>query len=78
MYDLKDTLDIITSFVTITGIPIGIYVYYSNKKKERKQKELEVYNSLDDKYIDFLKLCVEHTDLKISIDDRKRRMSTTD
>jgi len=70
MPDLKDSLDIIASIITILGVPAGIYVYYSNKKKERKQKELDVYDSLDDKYIDFLNLCIEHPDLKISITNK--------
>lgn len=78
MCNLKCSLDIITSFITILGVPTGLYIYYSNKKKEREQKELEVYNSLDDKYIDFLKLCAQYPDLKISADNREDSNNLTE
>jgi len=59
-------LDIISTWITILGVPIAIVLYYKEKKKERKEREYGTYNALDDKYIDFLNLCLTHSDLNIS------------
>ena len=63
---LKSMLEMVTQLATIVGIPVGIYVYFVNKQRERSGREYQVYNSLDDKYIDFLKLCIQYPELKVS------------
>jgi len=60
------TLEVLTNWITILGVPIAIYLYWQEKKKERKEREYGTYNALDDKYIDFLNLCLSHSDLNIS------------
>ena len=69
MKDLKYTLDIlelITKCITIVGVPVAILTYFYNRRKDRQQRESSAYDELDDKYSDFLKLCLEYSDLKIS------------
>lgn len=68
MADLKtigDVLDIVTSVITIIGVPVGIIGYFRNKQKERKEHEYLVYDALDDKYTGFLNLCLQHPELKV-------------
>jgi hypothetical protein len=66
-------LSAIASIITIIGIPIGVAVFMWEKRRERHDREYGTYISLDDKYIDYLKICFEHPDLDVyetAIDDR--------
>ena len=62
---IKSVLEIMTLFITIFGAPIAVYLYFKERNKERKDREYGTYNALDDKYIDFLNLCLAHTDLDL-------------
>ena len=53
--------------VTILGIPGAIIVFFRERKKERQQREVELQqrqqqalDQLDDKYDDFMRLCLEY------------------
>lgn len=65
MAEFKNGLEIATMLITIFGVPYGIWLYYKNNKKEREDKEYLVYDSLDNKHIEFLRLCLEHSSLNI-------------
>ncbi|MEK6479681.1 hypothetical protein WJR50_19215 [Catalinimonas sp. 4WD22] len=65
MQEYKLYLEIGALLVTLFGVPSAIYVYWQQKSKERKEREYGTYNALDDKYIDFLNLCLENHDLDI-------------
>jgi hypothetical protein len=62
---MQSTLTLIVSLITIIGVPPAIYVFFRNIIKERKAREYATYNALDDKYIDFLKLCLDNPRLNI-------------
>jgi hypothetical protein len=62
---IKDTLEASSYAVTILGVPVAIYLFYQEKRKERREREYGTYNALDDKYIEFLNLCLNNTDLNI-------------
>ena len=78
--DLKTILETIAAGITILGVPGAILVFLREKNKERGEKEKErkeiakqqkdaeylTYDALDDKYNDFLKICLENPDLNIS------------
>jgi hypothetical protein len=51
--------------VTVFGLPLAIYTFMLEQRKERDNEDEEVYQLLSDAYIDFLKLVLEHPDLKI-------------
>jgi hypothetical protein len=65
MQTVKDLLDILSSLATILGIPIAILLFYNEKRRERKDREYGTYNALDDKYIDYLRLCLDNPDLDV-------------
>ena len=67
---LKDYLEMATYMVTILGVPAAIIVYFREKEKERNDREYGTYDALDDKYIEFLKLCLENKDLEIQAGKR--------
>ncbi len=62
---LKLYLEILASIITVLGVPTAIYLYFLEKKKERKEREYGTYNALDDKYIEFLNLCLNNSDLNV-------------
>jgi hypothetical protein len=70
--NIKDWLEILQYFAVILGIPIALIQYVSSSRKERQDKEYETYNALDEKFIDYLKLCLDHPNLDIfDISDKK-------
>jgi hypothetical protein len=54
---------LIVNIASVIGIPIAIYVYWSNKVIERKQKEYETYNAIDEKYYEYIRLCLQFPEL---------------
>lgn len=58
-------LDIASKAVVILGLPVGLFQYARTKKKEKRDREYGTYNALDLQYIEFQKLCLEHSDLNI-------------
>jgi hypothetical protein len=63
---LQQILQMVASITSILGIPVGIYLYYSTKKRERRDREYGTYNALDEKYLQYLELCLENWDLDVS------------
>jgi hypothetical protein len=55
----------LANLVTFFGLPLAIYTFMLEQRKERENEDEEVYQLLSDAYIDFLKLVLEHPDLKL-------------
>ena len=60
-----DTLDYLVKLAQLVGIPVGIVLYVINKRRERLEREYGTYNALDEKYVDYLALCMSHPDLDV-------------
>lgn len=74
---LKSVLEIISIVITILGVPIAIYIFFTEKRRERIDRENGTYSTLDDKYIDFLKICLEHSELGVyDMEDNKNKIYT--
>jgi hypothetical protein len=63
---IATTLDVLVKITQLIGIPVGIIVYARNKRKERIDREYGTYDALDQKYIDYLKLCLANSDLDVA------------
>lgn len=63
--DNKELFEVAANIATILGIPSGIAVYYLSKKREREQREFETYDRLDDRFIDYIKLCLDNPELNV-------------
>lgn len=63
--DAKDTWELWSYVVTVIGLPAAILIFILEQRKERENEEEEVYQLLSDNYQDFLKVCLEHADLKL-------------
>ena len=62
---MLDLWQIIANIVTVFGLPLAIYTFVLEQRKERENEDEEVYQLLSDAYIDFLKLVLDHSDLKL-------------
>jgi hypothetical protein len=51
--------------VTIFGLPMAIYVFMTEQRRERQNEEEEIYLRLSDEYTAFLKLVLANPDLKL-------------
>lgn len=58
-----ETWEMWSYIVTVVGLPIAIFVFLFEQRKERANEEDEVYQALSDNYQDFLKVVLEHPDL---------------
>ena len=51
--------------VTVVGLPLAIFVFMFDQKRERQNEEEEIYQRLSDEYADFLKLLLKNADLQL-------------
>jgi hypothetical protein len=62
---LMDIWQLLANIVTVFGLPLAIYTFALEHRKERDNEDAEVYQLLSDAYIDFLKLVLRNPDLKL-------------
>lgn len=68
--------------VTVIGLPMAIFVFIFEQRKERNNEDEAVYQLLSDNYQDFLKVALDNTDLRLFTteqtpdltDEQKERM----
>ncbi|MDZ4743121.1 MAG: hypothetical protein SGI98_06845 [Verrucomicrobiota bacterium] len=57
--------ELLSYVVTVIGLPLAIYTYMQERKKERENDEEEIYQELMTSYTNFLILAMENSDLKL-------------
>ncbi|MBI2993957.1 MAG: hypothetical protein HYY48_07255 [Gammaproteobacteria bacterium] len=62
---LLQWMEFLSYIVTVFGLPLAIYVFVVEQRKERESDEEEIYQRLSDEYASFLKLCIENADLAL-------------
>jgi hypothetical protein len=60
-----ETWELLSYVVTVVGLPLAIAVFIFEQRKERDNEEEEVYQLLSDNYQEFLKITLEHPDLRL-------------
>ena len=60
-----ETWELMSYVVTVIGLPLAIFVFLFNERKERDNEEEEVYQLLADNYQDFLKVVLANPDLRL-------------
>ena len=60
-----ETWELMSYVVTVIGLPLAIFVFLFEQRKERDNEEEEVYQLLADNYQDFLKVVLENPDLRL-------------
>ena len=59
------TWELLSYVVTVIGLPMAIAVFVTEKRKERRNEEEAVYESVSDNYQEFLRIVLEHPDLHL-------------
>ncbi|HAT11989.1 MAG TPA: hypothetical protein DCS97_15730 [Planctomycetes bacterium] len=63
--DWREWWEIASYVVTVIGLPLAIWVFIAEQRKERQNDDDEVYQELSAEYTEFLKLVLEHPDLRL-------------
>lgn len=61
----KDLWELASYIVTVIGLPLAIFVFIFEQRKERDNEEENVYQLLSDNYQDFLKIALDNSDLHL-------------
>ncbi len=72
---MLDFWQLLANVVTVFGLPLAIYTFVLEQRKERDNEDEEVYQLLSDAYTDFLKLVLEHSDLKLRTQTNSLQLS---
>jgi hypothetical protein len=59
------TWELLSYVVTVVGLPLAIFVFLYEQRKERDNEEEEVYQLLSDSYQDFLRIALANPDLRL-------------
>lgn len=59
------TWELASYVVTVIGLPLAIFVFFFEQRKERDNEEEEVYQLLSDNYQDFLRIALDNPDLRL-------------
>jgi len=59
------TWELLSYVVTVVGLPLAIAVFLMEQRKERRNEEEAVYESISDNYQEFLRVVLEHPDLHL-------------
>ena len=72
---LLEHWELLSYVVTVFGLPLAIYVFLFEQRKERENEEEAVYMQLSDNYQDFLRVALDHHDLQLFLAERTPDMS---
>jgi hypothetical protein len=61
----KDILEVMAFITVLFGIPTGLFGYFRASMKERRDRENGTYDALDEKLLEFERLCLTHPYLDI-------------
>jgi len=70
-----ETWELLSYVVTVIGLPLAIAVFIFEQRKERDNEEEEVYQLLSDNYQEFLKIALEHPDLRLFANEETPALS---
>lgn len=60
-----ETWELLSYIVTVFGLPLAIFFFIHEQRKERENEDEEVYQLLTTDYMDFLKLVIDNPDLQL-------------
>ena len=60
-----ETWELLNYVVTVVGLPLAIFVFLYEQRKERENEDEEVYQLVSDNYQDFLRIALENPDLRL-------------
>jgi hypothetical protein len=57
--------ELLSYVVTVVALPLAIFTFWREQRKERENEDEETYQLLSDAYADFLKLVIANPDLQL-------------
>ncbi|MEN9805592.1 MAG: hypothetical protein RL756_100, partial [Pseudomonadota bacterium] len=72
---LLEHWELLSYVVTVFGLPLAIYVFLFEQRKDRENEEEAVYMQLSDNYQDFLRVALDHPDLQLFLPERTPAMT---
>ena len=57
--------ELISYVVTSISLPLAIYTFVLQKQKDKESDEEKTFHQLDESYVSFLELCLNHPDLDV-------------
>jgi hypothetical protein len=54
-----------TSVVAIGGLALAFYTFTQERARSRQQRRDQVFDELDQRYVEFMRLCVDHPDVDV-------------
>lgn len=60
-----ESWELLSYIVTVVGLPLAIFVFLYEQRKERENEDEEVYQLVSDNYQDFLRIALENPDLRL-------------
>ena len=65
-------LEGLTALVTIVGLPLAIITFKQERERDRREMSMnrqqrrdQIFDELDQRYVEFMRLCVEHPELDV-------------
>lgn len=71
----KDFWELLSYIITVFGLPLAMFVFIFEQRKERENEEENVYQLLSDNYQDFLKITLDNADLRLFSPDQTPALS---
>jgi hypothetical protein len=56
----NEIAQLLANVATFLGIPIAVIAYLRDRRKDKAEREVETFTTLNDVYVDYLKLCFDH------------------
>jgi len=61
----KDMMELLSFVVVTLGLPVAVFQYVQSARSEQRSREDATYNAVDDKFIEFQKLCLMYPRLDV-------------
>lgn len=72
----NDYVQLIANCATALGVPFAIILFLREKRKEREDEIYRAYSTVDEKYVEFQKLCLQFPNLGCHLqDDDNKQLS---
>lgn len=65
-----ETWEFLSYVVTVVGLPMAIVVFWLEQRKERRNEEEAVYESIAERYQQFLRIVLDHPDLHLFLQSK--------
>lgn len=62
---LLEWCELLSYVVTVIGLPLAIWIFVYEQRKERRNEQEELFQRLSDEYTSFLRVVLENADLQL-------------